>query len=72
VQVTEHLRVFTGYNFIYWSNVIRPSDVIDLRVNSSQIPPRTGGTVGTLYPQFNPTRSDFWAHGIMFGAELRY
>lgn len=71
VQVTPHLRVYGGYNFIYWSSVVRPADVIDLRVNASQIPPRTNQT-GTLYPQYNPSTSDFWAHGVMIGAEFRY
>jgi len=71
VQVTQHLRVYGGYNFLYWSNVVRPEDVIDLRVNASQIPPRTNQT-GTLYPQYNSGSSDFWAHGVMVGAEFRY
>ncbi len=71
VQVTEHLRVYGGYNFLYWSNVVRPQDVVDLRVNGSQIPPRTNQT-GALYPRYTPSSSDFWAHGVMIGAELRY
>src|SRR5262249_15174735 len=25
-QVTEHLRAFVGYSFLYWSNVARPGD----------------------------------------------
>lgn len=71
VQMTPHLRVYGGYNFIYWSDVVRPGDVVDLRVNGSQIPPRTNQT-GDLFPRYTPSSSDFWAHGVMVGAELRY
>lgn len=71
VQVTDHLRLYAGYNFLYWSNVIRPGDVIDTRVNSSQIPPRTNQT-GDLYPRFSPKTSDYYVHGVMVGLEFRY
>jgi hypothetical protein len=71
VQLTENVRLYGGYNFIYWTNVIRTGDVIDTRVNASQIPPRTNPT-GELFPRFSPRYSDFWAHGIVIGAQVRY
>jgi len=71
VQLTDHLRVYAGYNFLYWSNVVRTGDVIDLRVNGSQLPPRTNVT-GTLYPQFQPRYSDYWVHGLVLGAQVRW
>jgi hypothetical protein len=71
VQLTDHLRVYAGYNFLYWSNVVRTGDVIDTRVNASQLPPRTN-VVGDLYPRFEPRYSDFWVHGVSFGVQLRY
>ena len=39
-QVTTHLKVFAGYDFLYWSNVARVSDQIDttLDVNSPVFP----------------------------------
>jgi len=70
-QVTDHLRVYAGYNFIYWSDVIRTGNVIDLRVNGSQIAPRLNQT-GPLFPRFEPKYTDFLAHGIVIGAQLRY
>jgi hypothetical protein len=48
-QLTRHVRVFAGYNFLFISNVLRPGDLIDPSVNTS----RTGladasrATVGT-------------------------
>lgn len=71
VQVTDHLRVYAGYNFLYWSNVVRTGDMIDLRVNGSQLPPRTNVT-GELFPRFEPRYSDFWVHGLVFGVQARY
>ncbi len=71
VQVTDHLRLYAGYNFLYWSNVTRPGDIIDTRVNSSQIPPRNNQT-GELFPRFEHRTSDFYAHGVMVGLEFRY
>ena len=71
MQVTDALRIYAGYNFIYWSNVIRTGDVVDTRVNASQIPPRTNVT-GELFPRFEPKYSDFWAHGVVFGVQFRY
>jgi len=71
VQLTDHLRIFGGYNFLYLSNVTRPGDIIDTRVNSSQIPPRTNQT-GELFPRYTHRSSDFFVHGVMVGLEFRY
>lgn len=71
VQVTDSLRVYAGYNFLYWSDVVRTGDVIDLRVNGSQLPPRTNQT-GPLFPRFQPRYTDYWAHGLIVGAQFRY
>lgn len=71
VQLTDALRVYVGYNFIYWSDVVRTGGVIDTRVNASQLPPRTNVT-GALFPRFEPRYTDFWAHGVSFGVQLRY
>jgi len=73
-QITNNVRVFVGYNFLYWSSVVRPADQIDLNLNGSQIPTDT---------RFNPAArpaspvvlfrdTGFWAHGISFGAEVRF
>ncbi len=69
-QVTEGIRAFVSYSFLYWSNVSRAGDQIDLVVNSSQIPP--GTLVGAPRPAFVRHDTDFWAQGISFGVEVRY
>jgi Putative beta barrel porin-7 (BBP7) len=70
-QVTERLRVMAGYSFLYWTNVARPGDEIDLAVNTSQ-PPLGDRLVGQARPGFLFRDSDYWAHGFSFGVEFRY
>jgi hypothetical protein len=73
-QVTEQLRAFVGYSFLYWSSVDRPGDQIDRAVNPSQLP-SAGGTpmlVGAARPAPVLRDTDFWAQGINFGLEFRY
>lgn len=71
VQATERLRAFVGYDFLYWSDVVRAGDQVDLRVNTNQIaPPRP--LAGPAVPTFVPVRTDYWAQGLGIGAEYRY
>jgi len=69
-QFSQNVRVFLGYSFLYWSNVTRAGDIVDLTVNSSQLPPNP--LVGPARPAFSWNDSDFWAQGVSFGAEFRY
>jgi hypothetical protein len=69
-QVTSQLRVQAGYDFLYWSNVVRPGNVIDTGINPSQIPP--GALVGASRPAPRLDGSDFWAQGIDLGAVLSF
>ncbi|MBY0523246.1 MAG: BBP7 family outer membrane beta-barrel protein [Gemmataceae bacterium] len=69
-DVTDGVRTFIGYNFLYLTSVVRPGDQVDRIVNNTQ---RLGlPLVGLAQPtpQFNKT--DFWAQGISFGLEVRY
>jgi hypothetical protein len=70
-QLTDSIRVFVGYDFVYWSNVVRSGDVVDRSVNTSLLPPAQA-TSGPLRPVFAYRGSDFFAHGINVGMEFRY
>ncbi|QDV83739.1 hypothetical protein TBK1r_26810 [Stieleria magnilauensis] len=59
-----------GYTFLYWNDVARAGDQIDLNVNTSQIPP--GVLVGAARPAFAFRSTDFWAQGLRFGLELQF
>src|SRR5262249_23460524 len=37
-QVTPGLRVFAGYTFLYWSNVVRPGQQVDTFVDPALVP----------------------------------
>ncbi|MBA4192467.1 MAG: hypothetical protein C0467_31245 [Planctomycetaceae bacterium] len=78
-QLTSWARVSAGYSMLYLNNVVRPGDQVDRRLNPTQGPAFIGAAalvpgnfVGAAapLPQFN--QSDFCAHGLNFGLELRY
>lgn len=60
------LQVFAGYTFLYLSSLVRPEGLVDLGVNLAP------GTGGPARPAFSPRQTDFWAHGLNAGLELRY
>jgi hypothetical protein len=71
-QVTPCLRAFVGYTFLYWTNVLRPGDQIDLSVNASFLPNAPGAPTGPARPTFAAHSSDVWAQGLNFGVEFRF
>ena len=73
-QVTDSLRAYVGYSFLYWTNVVRPGDQIDLGLNTSQLPTIDGPGVLVGEPRPAPLsrESNFWAQGLTLGLELRF
>jgi hypothetical protein len=73
-QFNPHVRAFVGYDFLYWSEVARPDNQIDLGVNSNRVPAlhTRGPLFGPARPAFIPQQSDFWAQGLEIGLEVRY
>lgn len=70
VDVTDNIRAFVGYDFLYASAVARPGDQIDRRINVTQ----TGGgiLVGPPLPTQILNSTDFWAHGLNAGIQLSF
>ncbi len=68
------VRVFAGYNFMYWSNVIRPGDQIDRVVDVTLVPNPPAGvpSSGQFRPQPLFRQSDLWVQGVQLGVELRW
>ncbi|MBX7106197.1 MAG: BBP7 family outer membrane beta-barrel protein [Gemmataceae bacterium] len=76
-QFTNHFKMFVGYDFLYWSKVLRAGDQIDTTVNLAGIPyaPQPGqrdadGNVipaGANRPTVLLRETDFWAQGISLG-----
>ena len=73
-MLTPTVRVYTGYNFLYWSNVIRPGDQIDRTVDVTFVPNPPAGVPasGQIRPMPLFKQSDLWVQGIQFGVELRW
>lgn len=74
-QITPHLRTFLGYNFLYWTGVLRPADQIDRNLDVTQIPnfPVAGATpVAGTHPFVPFKASDFYAQGMTLGLEFTY
>jgi hypothetical protein len=71
---TCHFRTTAGYNFLYWTDVIRPGNVIDRNINPNLAPVFGGGPggVGLALPQRRNVDSDFFAHGVSIGVELMW
>jgi hypothetical protein len=81
-NVTERLRVFAGYSFLYWSNVARPGKQIDRTLDENRIPEftalRTAAGVApppaatTVRPVGRVETESFWAQGFNFGLQFRW
>jgi hypothetical protein len=75
VELTKWARVWIGYTFLYWTDVIRPGDEVNTPVNPAQVP--TSLTFGAVQPAPSRpipvfTRTDFWAQGLNVGVAFRY
>ncbi len=70
------VRVTIGYDFLYWTNVLRPGNQIDPVINVSQTAPDSFGgglqLIGPARPEALAKTSNFWAQGVSFGVEFRW
>lgn len=70
MDLLPFMRLFAGYDFLYWTNVIRPHNELDSTVNFTQA--AGGALFGTPRPLPQFRNTDIWMHGVTFGMELRY
>ncbi|MBN9121194.1 MAG: BBP7 family outer membrane beta-barrel protein, partial [Planctomycetes bacterium] len=71
--VLPHLRVFAGYNFLLWTNVIRPGDQIDRVVDVSFVPNAPGAPFsGQNRPHPLFAQRDLVVNGVQFGLDWRW
>jgi hypothetical protein len=68
-HLTERIRASVGYNFLYWSDVVRAGEQIDRGVDTRQWAPPIGAGDRPAF-QFNS--SSYWAQGLTFGLEFRF
>lgn len=67
-RMDDHLEVFVGYSFLYWSDAVRVSDQVDRKV--SQFPPEP--ISGTGDPAYQFQTDSFFAHGLNVGGMLTF
>jgi hypothetical protein len=74
-QATQHIKLYAGYNFLYWTNVLRAGDQVDPVLN---VPSRPGPLLLQRQPA-NPARpatlfndTDFWAQGVNVGVQFTW
>ena len=68
--LTPNIDLTAGYSFLYITDVINPSSVIDREVNLSQAVDMT--TIGETRPVFTPSQRDYWLQGLNFGVSYRF
>ncbi len=72
--LSPNVRVYAGYNFLYWSNVMRAGEQIDRVVDVTFVPNPPPGVPpsGQNRPTVPFARSNFWAQGVQLGLEFRW
>ncbi len=74
-ELFKHVRIYGGYNFLYWSDVVRPGDQIDRAINTTQVPTSLAfkpGPATPAQPAVLNSTTDFFAHGFNAGVAIRY
>jgi hypothetical protein len=72
-RVTPRLRAFAGYNFLLWTNVIRPGDQIDRVVDLTFVPNAPAvAPSGLLRPRPPFVQRDLAVNGVQFGLDFRW
>jgi hypothetical protein len=67
----SHLQAWVGYNFLYWSDVLRPGDQIDTTVNLQPVN-ATNFNTGPHRPAILLNPTSFWVQGLTFGVQVSY
>lgn len=70
LQLSEYLSLYMGYNFLYWTHVVRPGDAMSKDISLQPCCPEV--FLGAHAPQFNPTDSSIWLQGLNFGLEINF
>lgn len=69
-RIFDQLKLFAGYRMLYWSDVVRPGDQMDLAINPTLIPPAMPPGTGPQRPHFEFQEQSFFAHALSLGLEF--
>lgn len=71
MPIGDRITVSLGYSLLYWNRILCPGDLMDPRVNTTQLPFR-GPVTGPALPAVQPVQTDYFAQGINAGFEFRF
>ncbi|HKB02192.1 MAG TPA: BBP7 family outer membrane beta-barrel protein [Gemmataceae bacterium] len=72
-DLTDRLRVFAGYSFLYWTNVVRPGSQIDRGLDVNRIPDFPAGPVITgMRPASRIQSENIWVQGVNVGILFKW
>jgi hypothetical protein len=69
-QLGCHWRAYVGYDLLFWGDVWRSGDQVDLNIDPRNLPPAQAG--GLPFPAFPGHSTSFWAQGLNVGTEFRF
>lgn len=67
LELSSHIKLSLGYDFLFISSVVRPGDQID-----TVIGPAPGGVTRPTFDNGAIRTTSFFAHGLSLGMELRF
>ena len=62
LALTDRVRVQTGYSAIWINDIVRTAEMIDRRVNPTQL--SGGALIGDPHPARLPNEADLWMQGF--------
>jgi hypothetical protein len=72
-DLTQNVRLSIGYDFLYWTDVVRPGSQINPTISAAQVPVSPSYAPGTTFVPGAPHNStDFWAHGVSFSVGFSF
>jgi hypothetical protein len=73
-EITNWLRISVGYDFLYWSRVTRPTNLLNRSVDTQQVvtDPNYNPLAGSTQPPFIFHDRSFWAQGLSVGLSITY
>jgi hypothetical protein len=73
-NLSQNIQLHIGYTFLYWSNVVRPGDLVDPTINPAIVPTYAGYNQadGAGTPSLSFKGSEFWVQGGEVGVTVRF
>jgi hypothetical protein len=71
-DVTPHIHLFTGYSVLWWPDVMRTGEQVDVGINPALIPPASPTAGSGSRPTFLGATSCLWTQALSVGLEVKY